>query len=165
MKKKLVAKPTTSKSRKASGNIDMATNLVYQVALKSLISSLVQHIPREILIEGSKYINTIYPKLKDRCLNSVMENDTVKRREIVWENVSDRILDVLHPLIQATNTEQKLLLKVPNSSAPASSGQDEKANSLMEVDHPEEFNRGDSRTLNHAIKIYAQSRPAKKKVT
>ena len=65
MKKKLVAKPTTSKSRKALGNIHMATNLVYQVALKSLISSLVQHISREILIEGSKYINTIYPKLKD----------------------------------------------------------------------------------------------------
>src|SRR5271170_2986494 len=92
-----------------------------------------------------------------------MENDIVIKREIVWENVSDRILDILHPLIQATNTEQKLLLKVPNSSAPASSGQDEKANSSMEVDHPEEFNRRDSRTLNHAIKIYAQARPAEKK--
>ena len=82
MKKKLVAKPTTYKSRKVSGNIDMATNLVYQVALKSLISSLVQHIPREILIEGSKYINTIYPKLKDRCLNSVMEK---KKRNSMGE--------------------------------------------------------------------------------
>ena len=142
MKKKLVTKPTTSKSRKALGNIYINTDLVYQVALKSLISSLVQHIPREILIEGSKYINTIYPKIKDLSLNNVMENDTVKRREIVWKNVSKRILDVLHPLIQATNTKQKLLLKVPNSSASASSGQDEKANSSMEVDHPEEFNRG-----------------------
>src|SRR5271170_8400653 len=123
MKKKLVAKLTTSKSHKALGNIYMATNLVYQVALKSLISSLVQHIPREILIEGSKYINTIYPKIKDLSLNSVMENDTVKRKEIVWKKVSKRILDVLHPLIQTTNTEQKLLLKVSNLSAPA---QDEK---------------------------------------
>src|SRR5271170_3102374 len=33
----------------------------------------------------------------------------------------------------------------------------------MEVDHPEEFNRGDSRTLNHAIKMYAQYRSAEKK--
>ncbi len=76
-------KSPTSKSRKASGSIDMATEQVYQVVLKSIISSLVQHCPKEILIEISKYINTIYPKLKDLCLNSIMENDTVKRRELV----------------------------------------------------------------------------------
>jgi hypothetical protein len=83
MKKKVAAKKSpTSKSRKASGNIYMATDQVYQAALKSIIASLVQHIPREILIEGSKYISTIYPKVKDLCLNSIMKNDTVKRREI-----------------------------------------------------------------------------------
>jgi dGTP triphosphohydrolase len=113
MKKKVAAKKSpTSKSRKASGNIYMATDQVYQAALKSIIASLVQHIPREILIEGSKYINTIYPKLKDLCLNSVMKNDTVKRREIAWENVTSKILNVLHPLIQITNTEQKPLLEL-----------------------------------------------------
>src|SRR2546423_3370512 len=100
-------KPSTSKSRKASGSIVMATEHIYQVALKSIISSLVQHCPREILIEISKYINTIYPKLKDLCLNSIMENDTVKRRELVWKNVMSKILDVLHPLIQYINTELK----------------------------------------------------------
>ncbi len=90
-------KSSTSKSRKASGSIVIATEQVYQVALKSIISSLVQHCPREILIEISKYINTIFPKLKDLCLNSIMENDTVKRRELVWKNVTSKILDVLHP--------------------------------------------------------------------
>src|SRR5438046_10742151 len=105
-------KPPTSKSRKALGSIVMATvtEQVYQVALKSIISSLVQHYPKEILIEISKYINTIYPKLKDLCLNNIMENDTVKIRELVWKKVTSKILEVLHPLILYTNTEQKSLL-------------------------------------------------------
>ena len=85
LKKGVTKKSLTSKSyaSKASDNIVMATKQVYQVALKSIILSLAQHCPREILIEISKYINTIYPKLKDLCLNSIMENDTVKRRELV----------------------------------------------------------------------------------
>src|SRR5205814_6287094 len=114
-------KPSTFKSRKASGSIDMATEQVYQVALKSIISSLAQHCPREILIKISKYINTIYPKLKDLCLNSIMENDTVKRRELVWKNVTSKILDVLHPLIQYTNIEQNQLLELPSKETAKSS--------------------------------------------
>ncbi|UZO03846.1 uncharacterized protein OCT59_024247 [Rhizophagus irregularis] len=62
----------------------MATDLMYQIALKSSISSLVPYCPREILIEISKVINMIFPKLKDHCLNIVMPNDTVKRRELAW---------------------------------------------------------------------------------
>ncbi|GES97003.1 hypothetical protein GLOIN_2v1772633 [Rhizophagus clarus] len=44
-----------------------------------------------------------------------MENDTVKRRELAWKNVTSRIQDVLFLLIQATNAEQKLLLQVPDN--------------------------------------------------
>src|SRR5215475_2006693 len=113
-KKEASKKSSTSKSSKESSNIYMATEQVYHVTLKSIVSSLVPHCPREILIELSKYINTIYPKLKDLCLNSVMENDTVKRRELAWKNVTSKILDVLHPLLQATNTEQKPLLELPS---------------------------------------------------
>ncbi|CAB5371430.1 unnamed protein product [Rhizophagus irregularis] len=40
----------------------------------------------------------------------VMENDTVKRRELAWENVTRKVQEVLFPLMQATNAEQKLLL-------------------------------------------------------
>ena len=94
----------------------MATDEIYQTALKSIISSLVRHCPREILIEISRYISTIYPKIKDLCLNSIMENDTVKRREIAWKNVTSRILDVLHPLIQLSTSEQKPLIQVPNNT-------------------------------------------------
>ena len=52
-------KKKDSQTTKDYRNIYIATDRLYQVALKSIISSLVQHIPREILIEGSQYINTI----------------------------------------------------------------------------------------------------------
>jgi hypothetical protein len=149
-------KPLTSKSRvestkgKASGNIIMATEQVYQGALKSIISSIVPHCPKEILVEISKFINIIYPKLKDPCLNSVMENDTVKRRELVWKNVTSKVQDILFPLMQVTNTEQKLLLQVPES---------EVSNDVIMTDSAKikEINTTSSgHILNHAIKLYAQ---------
>ncbi|GET55334.1 hypothetical protein GLOIN_2v1769176 [Rhizophagus irregularis DAOM 181602=DAOM 197198] len=111
-KEKVTKKSPTSKSRtkKSSGNIIMVTDQVYQIALKSIISSIVPHCPKEILVEISKFINMIYSKLKNLCLNSVMENDTVKRRELAWENVTRKVQEVLFPLMQVTNAEQKLLL-------------------------------------------------------
>src|SRR5947207_13198297 len=92
----------------------MSTDQVYQIALKSILSSIVPHCPKEILVEISKFINIIYPKLKDPCLNSIMENDTIKRKELAWKNVTSKIQDVLFPLMQATNTKQKFLLQVLN---------------------------------------------------
>ena len=77
----------------------------------------------------------IYPKLQDLCLNNVMKNDTVKRRKVIWKNVTKRISDVLHPLIQATNNIQKPLLQVPLDQSNEPIG---------------------SHRLNHAIKAYAQ---------
>src|SRR5436190_12204281 len=156
-------KPPTSKSRKVLGSIVMATvtEQVYQVALKSIISSLVQHCSREILIEISKYINTIYPKLEDLCLNSIMENDTVKRRELVWNNVTSKILDVLHPLILYTNTELKPLLVLPSEENPKSSN--DTMNDVV-VNNSENYQETTpSHILNHAIKAYAQCRSAEKK--
>ncbi|RIA84517.1 hypothetical protein C1645_859019 [Glomus cerebriforme] len=150
-------KSPTSKSRasKASGNIIMATEQVYQITLKSIISSIVPHCPKEILVEISKFINMIYPKLKDPCLNSVMENDTVKRRELAWKNVTIKVQDVLFPLIQATNAEQKLLLQVP----------DEKDDiEMADSTKIKEINTTSSgHILNHAIKAYAQCHLAEKK--
>lgn len=145
-------KSPTSKSRaKTSDNI--ATNQMYQIALKSIISSIVPHCPKEILIEISKFINSIEPKLKNHCLNSVMENETVKRRELAWENVTSKVQDVLIPLLLAITSEQKPLLDVPSSS---------QTNSIMET-LPDSNHSGGGHTLNHAIKAYAQSRLAEKK--
>ena len=109
-------KPHTSKScaSKALGNIVMATEQMKQIVVKSMILSVVPHCPKEILVEISKFLNMIYPKIKDHCLNTIMPNDTVKRKELAWENVKSYIQDVLLPLLQAVNTEQKPLLQVPD---------------------------------------------------
>ena len=124
----------TSKSR------DKAIEQMYQSVLKSILSTIVPYCPKEILIEISSFINTTFYKLKDRVLDTIMENDTVKKRESAWNDVTKKVIDILHPLIQAINAEQKPLLQVSNSSL-----------------------SGDSNTLNHAIKEYAQSRSAEKK--
>ena len=73
-----------------------------------------------------------------------MKNDTVKSRNIVWKNVTKRISDVLHPLIQATNNIQKPLLQV----------------SLEQSGEPKDTG---SHRLNHAIKAYAQCRLTEKR--
>src|SRR5256885_10504885 len=93
----------------------------------------------------------IYPKLKDPYLNSVMENDTVKRKELAWENVTSKVQDVLFPLMQATNAEQKLLLQVPSEEVA-------KPPDVVPMDSVTPSN-----TLNHAIKAYAQRRSTEKK--
>ena len=38
----------------------MAIDQVYQIVLKSMISSIVPYCPKEILVEISKFINMIY---------------------------------------------------------------------------------------------------------
>src|SRR3954452_6957315 len=140
----------------------MRTEQVYQIVLKSIISSIIPHCPKEILVEILKFINIIYPKLKDPCLNSVMENNTVKRRELVWKNVTSNIQDVLFPLIQATNTEQKLLLQVSGGAnediAMADSTKIKEINTTSSNHILPEHLR-----LDHAIKTYAQCHLAEKK--
>ncbi|GES74097.1 hypothetical protein GLOIN_2v1772633 [Rhizophagus clarus] len=98
-------------------NIDTAANYMFQIALKSSIVSLVPHCPREILIEISKFINMIFPKIKDHCLNTSMPNNTVKRRESAWRIVASKFKDILFPLLQAVNSEQKPLLQVPDNES------------------------------------------------
>ena len=121
----------------------MTIPVIYQSVLKSIIASLIPHCPKEILIEISKFINTIYPKLKDSCMNSYMLDDTVKRREFVWKNITKRIQDVLYPLIHAINTEQKPLLPL-STQASAVESVDNIAKSM------------DVNALNHAIKTYTK---------
>ena len=129
----------------------MATDQMYQIALKSIISSVVPYCPKEIFIEILKFINIIYLKLEDHCLNTVMPNDTVKRRKIAWKNVTSKVQEILFPLLQAVTTEQKPFLQVPSSS--------------QEIETlPDNNHSGGGHTLNHAIKAYAYCRSAEKKI-
>jgi hypothetical protein len=70
-----------------------------------------------------------------------MVDDTVKRREFVWKNITKRIQDVLYPLIHAINTEQKPLLSTQVSP-------------IESIDNITESM--DVNTLNHAIKTYTK---------
>src|SRR3954462_13577225 len=165
-------KSPTSKSQaeNTKETLRMATDQMYQIALKSIISSAVPHCPKEILIEISKFINIIYLKLEDHCLNTVMPNDTVKRRELGWENVTKKVQEVLLPLLQAVNTEQKPLLQVPS---PFQEDQvlkgphqaERMANNIIKIEPLLENNHsGSGHTLNHAIKAYAQCHSVEKKI-
>ena len=96
-----------------------------------------------------------------------MENDTVKRRELAWKNVTSKVQDVLFPLMQPTNTEQKLLLQVPDNI--------ESASASVSVSNPDDIVMADSTKikeinmsssdhivperlrLEHAIKAYASA--------
>jgi hypothetical protein len=160
MKKTYKKEPPTSKSRKKaepSASITMIVDYVFLIALKSILLLVVQHIPKEILKESSQYINTIYAKLKDQILNTAMKDDTVMKREKVWGHVTNKIIDVLHPLIQATNIEQKPFIQVPieeKLEGHRVSESDDPMNDIIPMG---------SSTLNHAIKAYAQSHSAEKK--
>ncbi|RGB37320.1 hypothetical protein C1646_757094 [Rhizophagus diaphanus] len=161
-KQETAKKLPTSKSRKTSGNIYMITDQVKQIVLKSIISSLVPYCPKEILVEISKFINIIYPKLKDPSLNSLMENDTVKRREIVWKNVTIYVQDVLFPLMQATNVEQKLLLQVPENNESVQSANEDivmaDSTKIKEINNiSTSYVLPENNRLEHAIKAYASA--------
>src|SRR4051812_49128550 len=166
MKKTHKKESPTSKSRAENTKeaLRMAIDQMYQIALKSIISSVVPHCPKEILIEISKFINIIYLKLENHCLNTVMPNDTVKRRELAWRNVTSKFQDILFPLLQAVNTEQKPLLDVMENSCetphiPVSSP----SQTIMKIKSLPDNYSGGGHTLNHAIKAYTQSHLAEKK--
>ena len=143
--KKSTKKSPTSKSH--TSNIDTAANYMFQIALKSSIASLVPHCPREILIEISKFINMIFPKIKDHCLNTSMPNDTVKRRESAWRIVASKFEDILFPLLQAVNSEQKPLLQVPDNES-----------KIKEINTASSsYVIPESIRLDHAIKAYASA--------
>src|SRR4051812_30579371 len=165
MKKTHKKESPTSKSRTENTKeaLRMAIDQMYQIVLKSIISSIVPHCPKEILIEISKFINTIYPKLEDHCLNTVIPNDAVKRRELAWGNVTSKFQDILFSLLQAVNTEQKPFLQVPTSSQTASVQEEQgpyqverMTNNIMKIETlPNSNNPGSGHVLNHAIKAYS----------
>src|SRR5438105_7108752 len=76
-------------------------------------------------------------------MNSYMVDDTVKRRELVWKNITKRIQDVLYSLIHAINTVQKPLLPLSTQVFPVESI-DNSAESMG------------VHALNHAIKTYTK---------
>ena len=122
-----------------------------------MISSAIQHCPKEILIELSRYLNTIYPQIKDQILKHCAEGYTIKQKDKVWETNTGIILEILHPLAKVVNTKENHLLQVPVEEIVKFSDNTMKDVVPMDSVTP-------SNTLNHAIKTYAQCRSAEKKI-
>ncbi|GBB94052.1 hypothetical protein RclHR1_22800002 [Rhizophagus clarus] len=83
-----------------------------------------------------------------------MPNDTVKRRELAWENVTSKVQDILFPLMQAVNTEQKPLLDVLSEENAKSSI--DTMDSIIVNNSENHQETAPSHILNHAIKAYAR---------
>ncbi|GBB99794.1 hypothetical protein RclHR1_36330001 [Rhizophagus clarus] len=117
----------------------------------------------EILIEISKFINMMFPKIKDHCLNISMPNDTVKRRELAWGIIASKFENILFPLLQVVNSEQKPLLQIPdnNESIPNASSLNEDM-VIADSTKIKEINTTSSRyiipeSIRLAIKAYASA--------
>jgi hypothetical protein len=86
-----------------------------------------------------------------------MKDDIVIKREKVWKYVTNKIIDVLPPPIQATNIKQKPLIQVLIEKKLEGFRRiklDDPMNDIILVY---------SNTLNYAIKVYAQCHSAEKK--
>ncbi|GET00725.1 hypothetical protein GLOIN_2v1772633 [Rhizophagus clarus] len=76
-----------------------------------------------------------------------MPNDTVKRRESAWRIVASKFEDILFPLLQAVNSEQKPLLQVPDNES-----------KIKEINTASSsYVIPESIRLDHAIKAYVSA--------
>jgi len=99
---------------------------VFLESLKYMISELIPHIPKEILIEARTFLNNLFTKMKDQFDSYYAEKYTVKERNKVWENIAKNYQIIFHSFIEIINRQSS--------------------------DSPEKLNN--TITLNHAIKQY-----------
>ena len=73
---------------------------VFLESLKYMISELVPHCPKEILIEARVFLNNLFIKMKDQFDSYYGEKYTVKERNKVWEIIAKKYLTIFQPLIE-----------------------------------------------------------------
>src|SRR6185312_9720901 len=102
---------------------------VFLESLKHMISELMPHVPKEILIEARTFLNNLFTKMKDQFDSYYAEKYTVKERNKVWENIAKNYQIIFQSFIEIINRQSP---KNPYSP-------EKLANTI---------------TLNHAIKLY-----------
>src|SRR6185312_2804074 len=102
---------------------------VFLESLKHMISELMPHVPKEILIEARTFLNNLFTKMKDQFDSYYAEKYTVKERNKVWENIAKNYQIIFQSFIEIINrlSSEKL-------------GRASSADNTI--------------TLNHAIKLY-----------
>ena len=108
---------------------------VFLESLKYMISELIPHVPKEILIEARTFLNNLFTKMKDQFDSYYTEKYTVKERNKVWVNIAKNYQIIFQSFIETINGQ-----------------------SLDDVEHrisdssPKKLDN--TITLNHAIKLY-----------
>lgn len=97
---------------------------VFLESLKYMISELIPHVPKEILIEARTFLNNLFTKMKDQFDSCYAEKYTVKERNKVWENIAKNYQIIFQSFIEIINRQS------PDSPSDK------------------------VRSLNHAIKLY-----------
>ncbi|CAG8800664.1 21590_t:CDS:1, partial [Dentiscutata erythropus] len=129
-------KPSTKKK-----SIVTLEQEVFLESLKYMISELVPHCPKEILIEARVFLNNLFIKMKDQFDSYYGEKYTVKERNKVWEIIAKKYLTIFQSLIEIIKDQS------PNPSSHKETNRDYEL-----ISSPEKLDN--SITLNHAIKVY-----------
>ncbi|RHZ80438.1 hypothetical protein Glove_136g17 [Diversispora epigaea] len=122
---------------------------VFLESLKYMISELVPHCPKEILIEARIFLNNLFIKMKDQFDSYYSEKYTVKERNKVWEIIAKKYLTIFQSLIEIIKDQS------PNPSSHKETNHDYEL-----ISQPEKLDNSitcventELRSLNHAIKI------------
>ena len=91
-----------------------------------MVSELIPHVPKEILIEARTFLNNLFTKMKGQFDSHYAEKYTVKERNKVWENIAKNYQIIFQSYIEIINR--------------------------LSSDSPEKLDN--TITLNHAIKLY-----------
>ncbi|RHZ85482.1 hypothetical protein Glove_65g137 [Diversispora epigaea] len=114
---------------------------VFLESLKYMISELVPHCPKEILIEARVFLNNLFIKMKDQFDSYYGEKYTVKKRNKVWEIIAKKYLTIFQSLIE-----------IIKDQSPNPSSHKETNYNYELISQPEKLDN--SIILNHAIKVY-----------
>ena len=70
-----------------------------------MISELILHAPKEILIEACTFLHNLFIKMKDQFDSYYAEKYTVKERNKVWENIAKNYQIIFHSFIEIINRQ------------------------------------------------------------
>ena len=137
-------------STKKKKSIDTLEQEVFLESLKYMISELIPHCPKEILIEARTFLNNLFIKMKDQFDLYYGEKYTVKERNKVWEIIAKKYQTIFQPFIEFINKQSS-----------DSSSYKEMNHNYSIVPPPEKLDNSiacdkvtELRSLNHAIKEY-----------
>ena len=84
------------KSSTKKKSINTLEHEVFLESLKYMISELIPHCPKEILIEARIFLNDLFIKMKGQFDSYYAEKYTVKERNKVWEIIAKKYLPTIY---------------------------------------------------------------------